>query len=95
MEESANKVLDSKKKEIKKRAGLEIRTKLMAGHISNSIIDFAVKEKIDLIIIGNVGRSGMSKIRTLGSVSRSVSESFMSRDDHSLTDFLSSKNVGA
>jgi len=32
------------------------------------------KEKIDLIIIGNVGRSGISKIRTLGSVSRSVSE---------------------
>jgi nucleotide-binding universal stress UspA family protein len=74
MEESANEVLDSKKEEIKKMAGLEIRTKLLAGHISNSIIDFAVKEKIDLIVIGNVGRSGMSKIRTLGSVSRSVSE---------------------
>jgi len=74
MEENANEVLESKKEEIKKRAGLEIRTILMAGHISNSIIDFAVKEKIDLIVIGNVGRSGMSKIMTLGSVSRSVSE---------------------
>jgi nucleotide-binding universal stress UspA family protein len=54
--------------------GLEIRTKLLTGHISNTIIDFAAKEKVDLIVIGNVGRSGISKIKTLGSVSRSVSE---------------------
>ena len=38
------------------------------------MIDFAEKEKADLIVIGNVGRSGISRIRTLGSVSRSVSE---------------------
>ena len=74
MEESANDVLDKKKEEIKKTAGLEIKTKLLTGHISNAIIDFAAKEKVDLIVIGNVGRSGISKIRTLGSVSRSVSE---------------------
>lgn len=74
MEESANDVLDKKKEEIKRTAGLEIRTKLLTGHISNAIIDFAAKEKVDLIVIGNVGRSGISKIRTLGSVSRSVSE---------------------
>ena len=74
MEESANDVLDKKKEEIKKTAGLEVKTKLLTGHISNAIIDFAAKEKVDLIVIGNVGRSGISKIRTLGSVSRSVSE---------------------
>jgi nucleotide-binding universal stress UspA family protein len=74
MEESANDVLDKKKEDIKKTAGLEIGTKLLTGHISNSIIDFAAKEKDDLIVIGHVGRSGMSKIRSLGSVSRSVSE---------------------
>jgi nucleotide-binding universal stress UspA family protein len=74
MEENANDVLDKKKEEIKKTAGLEIRTKLLTGHISNTIIDFAAKEKVDLIVIGNVGRSGISRIRTLGSVSRSVSE---------------------
>ena len=74
MEESANDVLDKKKEDIKKTTGLEIGTKLLTGHISNSIIDFAAKEKVDLIVIGNVGRSGMSKIRSLGSVSRSVSE---------------------
>lgn len=74
MEENANDVLDKKKEEIKKTVGLEIRTKLLTGHISNTIIDFAAKEKVDLIVIGNVGRSGISKIRALGSVSRSVSE---------------------
>jgi nucleotide-binding universal stress UspA family protein len=55
MEESANDVLDKKKEEIKKTAGLEIRTKLLTGYISNAIIDFASKEKVDLIVIGNVG----------------------------------------
>jgi nucleotide-binding universal stress UspA family protein len=74
MEESARDVLDNKKEEIKKTTGFEIKTKLLTVHISNSIIDFAGKEKVDLIVIGNVGRSGISKIRTLGSVSRSVSE---------------------
>ena len=45
MEESANDVLDKKKEEIKKTAGLEIRTKLLTGHISNAIIDFAAQRK--------------------------------------------------
>ncbi len=74
MEESANDVLEKKKEEIKKKASLEIMTKILTGHISNSIIDFAAKERIDLIVIGSVGRSGISKVKTLGSVSRSVSE---------------------
>lgn len=75
MEVSANDVLNKKKEEIKKTVGLEIKTKLLTWHISNTIIDFAAKEKVDLIVIGNVRRSGIiSKIKTLGSVSRSVSE---------------------
>jgi nucleotide-binding universal stress UspA family protein len=55
MEESANDVLDKKKQDIKKTTGLEIGTRLLTGHISNSIIDFAAKEKVDLIVIGHVG----------------------------------------
>ena len=74
MEESANNVLNKKKEEIKKTTGFEITTKLLTGHISNSIIDFAAKEKAELIVMGSVGRSGISRLRTLGSVSRSVSE---------------------
>ena len=74
MEESANNVLNKKKEEIKKTTDFEITTKLLTGHISNSIIDFAAKEKTELIVMGSVGRSGISRLRTLGSVSRSVSE---------------------
>ena len=74
MQKSAQDVLEKKREEIKKTAGLEISTKLLIGNISDRIIDFAAKKKVDLIVIGNVGRSGISKIMTLGSVSRSVSE---------------------
>jgi nucleotide-binding universal stress UspA family protein len=43
MEESANDVLDKKKEEIKKTAGLEIRTKLLTGHVSNVISSLGLK----------------------------------------------------
>lgn len=74
MQESAEDALTKKRDEIKKSSDFEIKTKVLAGHVSNIIIEFASKENIDLIVIGNVGRSGISRIRMLGSVSRSVSE---------------------
>ena len=43
MGESANDVLERKKEEIKKKAGIEVRTELPTGHISNTIIDFSAK----------------------------------------------------
>ncbi|HEY7078376.1 MAG TPA: universal stress protein [Nitrososphaeraceae archaeon] len=42
--------------------------------ISDTILEFAKKEKADLIVIGNIGLSGISKLKTLGSVSRSIAE---------------------
>jgi nucleotide-binding universal stress UspA family protein len=51
-----------------------IEIKLLVGNPAEKIIDFANQEKVDLIVIGNVGLSGISKVRALGSVSRSVSE---------------------
>jgi nucleotide-binding universal stress UspA family protein len=74
MQENAADALSKKKDEIRKSSGFEIRTKVLTGHVSDTIIDFAKKENVDMIIIGNVGRSGISRLRTLGSVSRSVSE---------------------
>jgi nucleotide-binding universal stress UspA family protein len=74
MQESAEDALAKKRDEIKKISDFEIKTKVLAGHVSNTIIEFASKENVDLIVIGNVGRSGISRIRMLGSVSRSVSE---------------------
>lgn len=74
MEKNAADALVEKKDEMKKLGDFEIKTKVLVGNIADEIIDFTEKEKVDLIVIGNVGRSGMFKIRTLGSVSRSVSE---------------------
>jgi nucleotide-binding universal stress UspA family protein len=54
-----------------------IKTEVVVGNglsISDTIIDFADKEKIDLIVLGNVGLSGMSKFKVFGSVSRAIVE---------------------
>ena len=44
------------------------------GNISQEILDFAKKKRATLIIIGSQGLAGISKLKTLGSVSRKVSE---------------------
>ena len=75
MAENANDALTKKKEAIRKSSGLEIATRVLAAdNISDTITKIAEKEGVDLIVIGNVGRSGMSRLRTLGSVSRGVSE---------------------
>lgn len=64
-----------KLKEIKSKnesSKYEIRTKVDVGYPQDAIIETAKDENIDLIIIGNVGLSRIKKIKTLGSVSRSV-----------------------
>jgi nucleotide-binding universal stress UspA family protein len=71
---SALEKLNKKKDDVKKTLDFEIEVEVSAGHVSGTILEFAKQQKIDLIVIGNVGRSGLSKIRTLGSVSRAVSE---------------------
>ena len=58
-------------------SGLSIKADVIMednGSIANNIIEYANKEKIDMIAIGNVGLSGINKYKALGSVSRSVSE---------------------
>jgi nucleotide-binding universal stress UspA family protein len=56
----------------------EIKTQVVVSKglssIADAIIDFANKEKADLIVLGNVGLSGMSKVKALGSVSRAIVE---------------------
>ena len=54
-----------------------IKTEVVVGNglsIPDTIIDFANKEKTDLIVLGNVGLSGLSKVKALGSVSRDIVE---------------------
>lgn len=58
-------------------SGLFIKTDVIVegnGSIANNIIEYANKEKVDMIAIGNVGLGGINKYKALGSVSRRVSE---------------------
>jgi nucleotide-binding universal stress UspA family protein len=70
-------MLEKKKKELETKTDGKIAIKVVAlvgDSISSKILELADKEKVDLIIIGNVGLSGISKLKTLGSVSRAISE---------------------
>ena len=61
-------------------SGISIQTKVIAdvkGSIIDNIIKYAEEEQVDLIVIGNIGLGGISKIKTLGSVSRSLAEKAM------------------
>ncbi len=44
------------------------------GEIASKILDFAKDKKISLIVIGSQGLHGIGQLKTLGSVSRRVSE---------------------
>ena len=54
--------------------GISVSYKIMEGEIANKILEFANSKKITLIVIGSHGLHGISKLKTLGSVSRRVSE---------------------
>ena len=57
--------------------GINMQTKVIAdakGSIVDNIIKYAEEEKVDLIVIGNIGLGGFSKFKALGSVSRSLTE---------------------
>jgi nucleotide-binding universal stress UspA family protein len=58
-------------------SGIPMQTKVIAdakGSIVDNIIKYAEEEKVDLIVIGNIGLGGFSKFKALGSVSRSLTE---------------------
>jgi nucleotide-binding universal stress UspA family protein len=76
MKEAAIKMLNKKRQQIleKTQNNTEVRTKVLIGYPSDKIIEYAKEENVDFIIIGNVGLSGASKFKALGSVSRNVSE---------------------
>lgn len=54
--------------------GQELKLQVLIGKASDTILQFADNNKIELIIIGSKGLRGMKKIVALGSVSRRVSE---------------------
>ena len=54
-----------------KRDGLTVRTVLRTGSVYGEIVDLATEERADLIIIGTLGRGGMSRA-LLGSMADRV-----------------------
>ena len=54
--------------------GITVSYSIGKGNIANEILNFSKKKKISLIVIGSQGLHGIEKFKTLGSVSRRVSE---------------------
>jgi len=54
--------------------GISASYNIVQGNVANEILSFAKRKKISLIIIGSHGLHGIGKLKTLGSVSRRVSE---------------------
>jgi len=67
--------LASKLKAAYSKFQFAVSTEVLYGNPADKIIEFANTQKADLIVIGNIGLSGFSKLKALGSVSRRVSES--------------------
>lgn len=57
-----------------KDSGVIIKGFVLEGDVTGKLLKFIHDNDIDLAIIGSKGLSGISKIKTLGSVSRKVSE---------------------
>ncbi len=55
-------------------SGVIVKGFVLEGDITGKLLKFIEDHNIDLVIIGSKGLSGVSKIMTLGSVSRKVSE---------------------
>ncbi len=54
-----------------KDAGLEAESILLKGNPAKEILNFAEKQKIDMIVVGSIGKSGVERF-TLGSTSEKV-----------------------
>lgn len=76
LKESASKMLDGKKQELMEgqASDLHIATKVLLGQPVEKSIEYADEEKVDIIAIGSVGLSGISRLKALGSVSRGIVE---------------------
>jgi nucleotide-binding universal stress UspA family protein len=79
MKSNALQMLSEKKKKYESDVSgiADIKTQVVISSglsIADTIIDFANKENPDLIVLGNVGLGGISKVKALGSVSRAIVE---------------------
>ncbi|MFQ5941661.1 MAG: universal stress protein [Nitrososphaerales archaeon] len=71
--QEATDFLDKKMGECEKNE-VKASYKILEGDTASKIKETAHKKKVDLIIMGSVGLTGIKKLGALGSVSRKVSE---------------------
>lgn len=71
--QEATDMLDKKMQECEKK-NVKSSYKILEGDAASEIIEAVNKMKIDFLVIGSVGLTGIKKLKTLGSVSRRVSE---------------------
>lgn len=71
--ENTEKMLKSAVKRCEQK-GVSTSYNVTQGNVANEILSFAKKKRISLIVIGSHGLHGIGKLKTLGSVSRRVSE---------------------
>jgi nucleotide-binding universal stress UspA family protein len=75
MKSSTIKVFDQKTREHKTDVrNVKVKPEVTVGLSADKIIEIAIAENVDLIIMGTTGLTGVSKIKALGSVARNVSE---------------------
>ena len=53
---------------------IKVHHHAMRGNPFEAILDYEIANKIDLIIMGSEGLRGISRLKSLGSVSRKISE---------------------
>lgn len=73
IEKDAREFLEEKKRECE-AAGVTARALVVRGKPVDKILLAAEDEKVELVVMGSRGRSGVSRIRTIGSVARRVLE---------------------
>lgn len=73
IKESSKSMIDEIQKNCESE-GITTKSVVLDGQISEKILRFIKENNIDLVVIGSRGLSGISKIMTLGSVSRTISE---------------------
>lgn len=73
LKSNAVKKLDVAKKECHKE-GILCKIIVEKGNPKEKILEYIKENKIDLVIVGTTRRSGISKIKALGSVARFISE---------------------
>jgi len=71
--QQATDLLDKRVVECEKE-NVKTSYKILQGDAASEIITAAKKMRIDMIVIGSVGLTGIKKLKALGSVSRKISE---------------------